>query len=165
MSLLKAGLLVLSGAAIGAATVCELLRRRDNSKSYEVSLIKGVKEADDTNGYMVNGQLNTISTSPFRMHVIQDFVMRVEVLDDGIYFTPLHTDLEVVMLVKECMGLNKIDGVLTEMGLDTTVFDTVRTGEGWKASKLAVVAPVEVPVSEPVKEAKSDLRHAQPLKP
>ena len=171
MSILKAGLLLVTGAVLGGGVVCELLRRRENSKSYEVSLIKGVAtEPSESDVYMLNGQLNTVSTSPFRMHVIQDFKLEVTVADDGIYFIPKHSDLEVVMLVKECMGLNQIDGVIFQLGQEPEEYHTVRTGEGWKASKIAgdkstpVDVAVEVPVTEPVKEAKSNLRRAQPLK-
>ena len=171
MSIIKSGLLLLSGAAIGAVTVCELIRRRNDSKTYEVSLIKGLDHPGDSTKYQVKGQLCTMSSSPFRMSVIQDFVLRVEAVDNTVIFTPIHTDLEVVMLVKECMGVNQLNGVLEELGWNPVSYTVARTGEGWKATVIpSYKAPtpddvVEVPVSEPVKEAKADLRRAQPLKP
>lgn len=175
MSLLKAGLLLVTGAVIGGGAVCEVLRRREKSKTYEVTLIKGLTpNPDDVTECVVNGQLCTRSFKPFAMCVIRDFTMTVKMVDDGYLFIPKHADFETCMLIKECMEWNQLDDVIGQLGYTPAAFQMTRYNMGWKATRIPgyksaptespVDAVVDTPVVEQVKETKSDLRRAQPLK-
>ena len=134
MSVLKAGLLILTGAALGAAAVVQGIKTYNGNKQLSVTIDpKPVNNPHETGLWEFNGELAVTADKPFKLVCTTDFIVHATVYDDGatisINIDPgKNTESDILN------GLATMDiyPLVNAMGYDDQAFDYYQTRHGWR---------------------------------